>query len=72
MQKAYANRISYWGSHSRTVGDEMRVLKFTPPHTNLIINKLQKYAAHYRNVVCYFGMWLLEVKNQDYYGYWDN
>ncbi len=32
MQAVYANRISYWGSQSRTLGDEMRVLKFTPLH----------------------------------------
>ncbi len=29
--------------------------EFTPP-INLIINRLQKYVAHYRHVVCYFGM----------------
>ncbi len=41
MQKAYANRISYWDSHGRTMGDKLRVLRLPPP-TNLIIRRLHR------------------------------
>ncbi len=42
---------------------------YPPPNDNLIINTLYNQRSTLQNVVCRVGMWVLAVKNQDYYGY---